>query len=115
LCAEIAEIQKAVYENIGRGDESYEFTETLRDAGKQDMERKRFVSLPSFYRKVRRDLESEVDSKYEKLKFLLDNLLKNNLVFGRDLVAGEGPAENHFLCVTVDDNELPWDRTQIDW
>jgi hypothetical protein len=46
-------------------------------------------------------------------------VLKNNsLYYGSELEAGsiEHPMyPDYFFCATVDDDDLPWDRSQTDW
>lgn len=85
------------------------------------------MSLPEYYRDVYcgNILEEDYDSEYEDgqykeditmIESALKPVLENRLKFsGRDLLAGERPFEKHFLCATIDDDDLPWDRTQTDW
>jgi hypothetical protein len=85
------------------------------------------MDLPEYYRDVYcgNILEEDYDSEYEDgqykeditmIESALKPVLENRLKFsGRDLLAGERPFEKHFLCATIDDDDLPWDRTQTDW
>jgi len=74
------------------------------------------TELPEYFRNL-----SKVDWKAwenwtEDFKDGLSNVLKNNLVYcWSGVEAGSGDYEEYFFCATVDDVDLPWDRTQIDW
>jgi hypothetical protein len=71
------------------------------------------LSLPRYYRKL---YECRKD-KYIDVEASVGPLLKNNLVlYGR---SGWRPSDvepgweiDYFLCVTIDDEDLPWDTAQ---
>jgi hypothetical protein len=44
----------------------------------------------------------------------IEPLMKNELILERDGNAGES-YEFWFLCVTIADEDLPWDTTETDW
>jgi len=80
----------------------------------------KYLSLPEYYRNLK-DGQGEYDTcnygnqKYEVEKALY-TLLENNLKFGGSkALSGTEPFENHFLCATISDDDLPWDCTQTDW
>jgi hypothetical protein len=41
--------------------------------------------------------------------------MENNLALYRVGNMRDSVKENYFLCVTIDDEDLPWDMTQIEW
>jgi hypothetical protein len=46
----------------------------------------------------------------------LETLMENNLkIYGNDDFSGRDPFAGYFLCAIIDDDDLPWDRTQTDW
>ena len=45
-----------------------------------------------------------------------DAVLKKNLLFGREgREAGVGDWEDYFFCAEIEDDDLPWDITEVDW
>jgi hypothetical protein len=45
----------------------------------------------------------------------LDGLMKNNLSLNKaGFGAGEGVHQAYFLCITIDDEDTPWDVVEID-
>lgn len=70
-------------------------------------------SLPVYYRILWRSQPKGASS---LIKAILDQLLKNNLRLDRSgLGAGEGRYQHHFLCASMEDTNLPWNRDQSDW
>jgi hypothetical protein len=75
------------------------------------------LSLPRYYRKL---YECGKD-KYRDVEASVGPLLKNNLVLygqsGRHPNSDVEPGWeiDYFLCVKIDDEDLPWDTTQTDW
>jgi len=71
------------------------------------------TELPEYFRQVRMQYWEDWD---DDLKEALSAVLKNNLTYaGAGYEAGGEPYLGYFLCATVDDDDLPWDRTQTDW
>jgi hypothetical protein len=78
-----------------------------------------YVPLPLYYRKLY-DREITLYEVAEAFKEQIGPLVENNLALYR---VGEVPLGdmrddlkgNYFLCVTVDDEDLQWDTTQIEW
>jgi hypothetical protein len=74
------------------------------------------VGLPRYFYKVSKGYWGEFD---EDIREELSPVLKNNLLYsGSELEAGSmehSMYEEFFFCATVDDNDLPWDRSQTDW
>lgn len=55
-------------------------------------------------------------------KGLIDagDLMKNNLVLHQDEYdiennEGKGNQDSRFFCAKIDDEDLPWDTTEMDW
>jgi hypothetical protein len=78
------------------------------------------LSFPEYYRNLK-DGQGTYDTcnygdEREEVEDILDTVLENNLKFGGSkCLSGKEPFENYFLCATVDDDDLPWDRSQNDW
>jgi hypothetical protein len=73
------------------------------------------LNLPHFYRQIHTRACSE---NVTLLKDMLSPILKNNLILDRsDGSAGNGDGQykGFFLCIEIDDADLPWDHTQLDW
>ncbi|TVY89680.1 hypothetical protein LAWI1_G003077 [Lachnellula willkommii] len=70
------------------------------------------VNLPEYYRQL-----YECRQLSRSVKSLIKPLLKNNLrLDSRESQAGEsGMYKNYFLCVSIDDGDLPWDMNKRDW
>ncbi|TGO39693.1 hypothetical protein BHYA_0049g00290 [Botrytis hyacinthi] len=49
------------------------------------------------------------------LKEPISDILKNKLKLDPSAVAGEGEYSHNFLCIEVNDSDIPWDITQTDW
>ncbi|CAG8955888.1 hypothetical protein HYFRA_00008738 [Hymenoscyphus fraxineus] len=76
-------------------------------------------SEPSFYYNVKARLDHpEGDSDFEVLEFELDKILENNLVFDRthDRPGDyQGVFNNALLCARIQDEDLPWCLSEVDW
>jgi hypothetical protein len=74
------------------------------------------VGLPRYFYEVSKGFWGDFD---EDIRGELLPVLKNNLLYSKsELKAGsiEHPMyEDYFFCATVDDDDLPWDRSQTDW
>jgi hypothetical protein len=71
------------------------------------------LDLPYFYRRIHTRACSENITEF---KDMLSPILKNNLILDRTGgIAGDGQYEGFFLCIEIDDDDLPWDHTQLDW
>ncbi|KAH6663168.1 hypothetical protein B0J14DRAFT_609487 [Halenospora varia] len=75
------------------------------------------LGLPGYYRRLYETSDIEVDPQF---KDAIGPLLENKLVFGggdtRDAAAGRsGIYRDHFLCIEVADEDLPWDVNERDW
>jgi hypothetical protein len=47
---------------------------------------------------------------------MLSPILKNNLILDRsDELGGDGQYKGYFLCIEINDADLPWDHTQLGW
>lgn len=68
------------------------------------------TSFPEYFRQLsQRKADLRIESN-------LEEILKNNLVLGRnEIVAGTGAFKDYFLCASIEDEDLPWDLTEIDW
>jgi hypothetical protein len=80
------------------------------------------TGLPEYYRDlhrgyVRYDEDCDYGDKTGLVECILQPLLENNLKFdGRDELAGSDCGFLvYFLCATIDDEDLPWARTETDW
>lgn len=72
--------------------------------------------LPWFYRAVYADGYGGEREYQEMVREIVGPLLVSKLVFERDgLRPGKDLYDHHFLCATVEDDEIPWDQTQADW
>jgi hypothetical protein len=71
------------------------------------------LNLPHFIRRMHNCVCGENNT---TLVHLLFPILKNNLILDRTgAIAGEGNYKDFFLCIEIDDADLPWDQTQLDW
>ncbi|KAE8442587.1 hypothetical protein EG329_003074 [Mollisiaceae sp. DMI_Dod_QoI] len=53
---------------------------------------------------------------YQELRKPLDALLQNNLMLDHNgSLPGMYPYEDCFLCANVSDEEMPWNRDEVDW
>jgi hypothetical protein len=78
-----------------------------------------YVPLPLYYRKLLWE-EVLIYDVAEAFKEEIRPLMKNNLALYRDpgirYDDDTDDLRNHyFLCVTIDDEDLPWDTTQSEW
>ena len=73
-----------------------------------------YVPLPLYYRKLyeKDGLYYEVETAFKEK---IGPLMENNLALYRVGNMRDSVKENYFLCVTIDDEDLPWDMTQIEW
>jgi hypothetical protein len=73
-----------------------------------------YVPLPLYYRRLYE--EEELMYEVEKaFKEHIGPLMENNLALYRVGDMTDSIKEDYFLCVTIDDEDLPWDTTKIDW
>ena len=71
------------------------------------------INLPEYLREVSIAYWGDWDDEIQKL---LSAVLTNSLLYsGSEIEVGSEGHESYFLCATVDDDDLPWDRTQTDW
>jgi hypothetical protein len=69
------------------------------------------ICLPSFYRKL---YQAESSHHVERaLRKHIEPLMKNELILERD--GNADLSKLWFLCVTIADEDLPWDTTETDW
>jgi hypothetical protein len=70
------------------------------------------ICLPSFYRKL---YNAETTRNIENtLEEHIKPLMKNELTLCREAPDND-PYDRWFLCVTIEDEDLPWDTTETDW
>jgi hypothetical protein len=72
-----------------------------------------------FYHVLKRQVDAptmDQDRGLDDLRVALNALLVNNL-YSTNCQATDGRTntEDIFLCAAIDDSNLPWDRSQIDW
>lgn len=78
-------------------------------------------SVPSFFRRIdtrMREFESSkaiYSTPQSELKKIMDALLSNDLYFNPQSVSGEGKFLDYFLCISITDEELPWDIEAEIW
>lgn len=75
-------------------------------------------NLPQYFREINTLDWGDGESweRYDDIKIALEIVLENNLLYaGSEHEAGGERFPHYFFCATVDDNDLPWDRTQTDW
>lgn len=71
------------------------------------------VILPLYFRLV---MEKEGLYLTDSLRYVLAEVLECNLAFNRDdYTPGKDDHDGDFFCATIDDDELPWDVTEVDW
>jgi hypothetical protein len=124
LCAKIAEAHSAILDASVQFEDYRTIQEIDKDVARIADSRGYtqsscgYMPLPLYYRKlVRKEgLFDDVQQNYPgKIANLLWPLMENNLAF---YPAGEIKGrykDTYFLCVTIDDEDLPWDTTQIEW
>jgi hypothetical protein len=117
LCQEVLEVQRniseALYELPSAHLKEYreldeEMTvEHLHDHGGK-------IVLPNLYRLMHDNLSRNLNHIQDHFGGLLENQLKLRSSWGRP---GESSTwcEDYFLCLEIDDEELPWDINQPDW
>jgi hypothetical protein len=71
----------------------------------------RLDQIPEYFRRVYKDCRDWSDNLYEALL----SVLENKLLYGGPEVGIGEDYPDYFFCATVDDEDLPWDRTQVDW
>ena len=123
LSHKIAKVQEAIIRAIeaAADDSSLEyFTEYLRDAAIEAREEgPEYLSMPRYFLKLHEKLEAGYvcldfnDTGVDEVS--LDVLMESNLVLEQQQQAGKLDACDHFLCVSIDDEDLPWDTTEMDW
>jgi hypothetical protein len=75
-------------------------------------------ALPQYFREIDTLYwgDGENWGRYDDIDIALETVLKNNLLYaGSKHEAGGEHFPDYFFCATVDDDDLPWDRTQTDW
>lgn len=84
------------------------------DAQSQALSIRPPLNLPTIFRTTVSSNELRFNVSIEQLYLLA--VLKNNLVLDRNQrVAGEGGEEDYFLSGEIEDEDLPWDLTEMDW
>jgi hypothetical protein len=71
------------------------------------------ISLPEYYRRL-----YEIGASYSvqwNLRKAVKPLFENNLCLPRPSSWVEEKRKNYFFCITIDDEDLPWDTTQTVW
>jgi hypothetical protein len=72
-----------------------------------------------FYLQLKKmlDMNGYIENPHlNSLQDALRDLLVNNLVLDRTgYAAGEGDYESYFLCANVEEEEMPWDKGEVDW
>ncbi|CZR63412.1 uncharacterized protein PAC_13309 [Phialocephala subalpina] len=69
---------------------------------------------PNFFRKLLSP--GFAKSEPSELKTSLKAVMVNNLVLDKSgCGAGEGPYLTYLLCANIKDEDLPWDRDEVDW
>jgi len=114
ICVKLVELQGQILDHLGfyshpnsiHG-ELQVIASSLLDKGK--------VSQPAFYRFLYKGVLSQEIHVSNKLQYLLSWLLRNELKLEPSAITGEGDHKDHFLCITVEDEDLPWDPTQTDY
>ncbi|KAK6583446.1 hypothetical protein PZA11_004522 [Diplocarpon coronariae] len=67
--------------------------------------------MSKIYRSCNEQWEEHLEIRRE-----IGNVMANNLVLHDNIgYPGEGDHEAYFLCAAVDDEDLPWDASQMDW
>ncbi|KAL2070504.1 hypothetical protein VTL71DRAFT_13530 [Oculimacula yallundae] len=49
---------------------------------------------------------------YRKWKSQTDSIMANNLLFGKGSI---GPGQDYLLCAQISDDDMPWNKDEIDW
>lgn len=71
-----------------------------------------YLNMPRYFQKLCK--REAIHVFMEDCGESLDMLMISNLVLEQHR-AGKGFADGHFLCVSIDDEDLPWDITEMDW
>jgi hypothetical protein len=71
------------------------------------------ISLPEYYRRLYEIGAS--NSVQFNLRKAIKPLFENNLCLPRPSSWVEERRTNYFFCITIDDEDLPWDTTQTVW
>jgi hypothetical protein len=71
------------------------------------------TKLPQYFRQIGKQYWGHWNG---NINAALSDVLGNCFVYsGSGVEAGSEWYEAYFLCATVDDEDLPWDRNQTDW
>jgi hypothetical protein len=77
-------------------------------------------TLPEYFRQINQQVQVELEANgwegdEDAIVLALDAVLKSNLLYAGSEHEAGGRYPEYFFCATVDDDDLPWDRTQTDW
>jgi len=117
LQAKFSKVQHAVLEEIYTSSQWVDAEQISTKSIQVMKEMKRSntlkISLPEYYRKLYEIGAS--NSVQWNLRKAIKPLFENNLCLPRPSSWVEGGRKDHFFCITIDDEDLPWDTTQTVW
>ncbi|TVY41344.1 hypothetical protein LOCC1_G005649 [Lachnellula occidentalis] len=117
LSHKISKAQEALTKEIAlSGDEGLQsLMDTMQELALGAWEDGAALSMPRYFQQLQKYKEDGNVVIGNDDAYYLDLLLKSELVLEQQYQAGTELAFDHFLCVSIDDEDLPWDITEMDW
>jgi hypothetical protein len=114
LCAKVVSVHGNLLKELDNCGQDIAEIESLtrRYIGEANQGEDGKICLPSFYRKLF-NAESTRDVE-DTLKKHIKPLMKNELSLCRE-APDDDPYDRWFFCVTIADEDLPWDTTEAHW